>query len=171
MNNKIFIKKANENNAKEIYNLMRTVYDCLSDKSLFFCDTYDYVKENISKCGFAVVSCNENGKIIASLIIRYPDMEKDNLGFDINLPIDELPKVAQMESAVVHPAYRGNGLLYRLLKFAEDNIDKTKYKYFMATISPHNPASYKSAEKMGYKVITTKIKYGNLLRRIYLKKI
>ena len=150
---------------------MKEVYSSLKDKTLYVCDDLQYVKSHISGEGFAVVACSREGKIVGSFIFRYPHDSNDNLGRDINLPSEELNKVVHMESAVVLPEYRGKKLQFKMLQYAEKIIDTEKYKYFMATVSPNNPASYKSFEKAGYKLKITKEKYEGLVRRIYIKEV
>lgn len=98
-------------------------------------------------------------------------MQEDNLGRDIDLDEDKLKQGVHMDSAVVLPEYRGMALQSKMLKYAEEYIDKNKCKYFIATVSPENPASYKSLEKNGYQLMVTKEKYGGLMRRIYLKEV
>lgn len=161
------IRIATLDDANEIYNLMKEVYERLEDKDLFVCDDLDYIISQISGNGFAVVACNEEGKIIGSFLIRYPGGSLDNLGRDIGLKEEELEKVAHMESVVVHPDFRGQGLQSQMLRFAENRIEKKAY--FLATVSPYNPASCRSFEKNGYEHVMTKEKYGGLVRRIYKK--
>ena len=80
-----------------------------------------------------------------------------------------LDKVVHMESVAVLPEYRGYHLQEKMLRYAEECIDKKQYSYLLATVSPDNPASYHSFEKCGYALVMTKEKYGGLLRRIYEK--
>lgn len=155
---------------EEIYQIMKTVYNCLEDKTTFVCDDLEFVKRHIGEEGFIVIACTKSGKIIACLICRYPLGNKDNLGIDIKLSPDQLEKVVHMESAVVLPEYRGQGLQQQLLQFAEKNIDK-KYMYCLTTVSPDNAASCRAVEKSGYQFRLSKLKYGNLQRRIYMKNI
>lgn len=167
----ILFQLAAKEDAKEIHELMEQVYKELEDKSLYVCDDMEYVNRHISGAGFAVKASNYDGKIVGVFIFRYPGTQDDNLGRDVGLEEGELSKVVHMESAVVLPEYRGRGLQSKMLKYAEELIDKNKYKYFMATVSPNNPASYKSFEKNGYELMLTKEKYDGLVRRIYLKKV
>ena len=144
MNKDVVLRIAKFSEAEAIHGLMKSVYDNMPDKTLFFCDDLEYVKNSIDKEGFVVVACNpDSGKIVANLIVRHPD--EDNLGLDINLPTEELSKVIHMESAVVSADYRGQGLQYRLMEYAEKFLrSEGKHKYLMATVSPYNPASYKT---------------------------
>lgn len=165
------LKIAGEEDAEQISALMKEVYERLEDRSLYVCDGIDYVKRHIRDEGFIVIAGTPDGKPVGSLLVRYPRLQEDNLGRDLGFSEEELPKVVHMESAVVLPEYRGNALQSRMLTYAEEQIDKRKYVHFLATVSPDNPASYKTFEKHGYRCRMTKEKYGGLMRRIYWKKV
>ena len=167
----IMLRKAQIEDAESIHNIMQRVYDLLDDKSIYVCDDLEYVVEHIEKKGLGVVAYNINKEIIASFILRFPKDSEDNLGRDINLPEEELDKVVHMETAVVLPEYRGSGLQKKMLDYAEKLIDVNKYNVFLATVSPKNPASFKTFEKAGYSHVLTKEKYGGLERRIYMKRV
>ena len=167
-NNDFTIRVADGTDAQTIYDLMVEVYEQLENKSLYVCDDLAFVKRHISQEGFTVVACTKEDKIVGSLILRIPDAE-DNLGKDIGFSEEECQRVIHVESAVVAPLYRGNALQRRMLQIAETMIDRVKYSYLMATVSPDNPASYKTLESLGYELIVTKEKYDGLMRRIYRK--
>jgi len=79
--------------------------------------------------------------LIAFSMIRIPGLAHDNLGRDMNLPEEELCKVAHLQAAAVHPAYRGNGL-QRKLTFAHlDVIEELGFGHACCTVSPKNPVS------------------------------
>lgn len=168
------ISRAKMADAIKIYDLMTSVYEKLDNKSLFFCDDLEYVKNHVEKYGFIVkVVDNEKAesdeKIVASLIVRFPKDLEDNLGRDVG--IAELLKVAHIESVVVAMDYRGYGLQDKMIKFAEEIIVQRGYTYLMATVSPDNKHSLANFEKNGYEVVKIKEKYGGMIRAILLKKI
>lgn len=165
------LRLADISDAEQIYRNMQTVYDFLDDKSLYVCDDIEYVRKMILGGGFAVVTCDHCNNIVGNFVFRYPGDSFDNLGRDIGLCDSDLLEVVHMESVAVLPAYRGYGLQQKMLSYAENIIDKTKYRYFLATVSPDNLASCRSFEKNGYVVVVTKRKYNDYLRHIYLKKI
>lgn len=167
--NHITLTTASLEQTDAIYSLMQDVHDRMDNKTLYVCDDLEFVKAHIKDSGFTVIACNEASEIVACFIVRFPGLEEDNLGRDIGLEGEELNQVAHMESAVVLPEYRGRGLQLAMLQYAEEMIDKSKYKYLMATVSPDNLWSYHSLEKNGYKLKLTKEKYGGLIRRIYMK--
>lgn len=169
--NDIVIQLATIEDAENIHAVMQKVHDGMENKSLYVCDDIEYVKNHIDKDGFALKACDADGKIAGCFIARFPDLALDNLGRDIGLPDNELCKVVHMESAVVLPEYRGRGIQGKLIQYAEKTVDSKKFKYLMSTVSPDNPASFKTMEKAGYVCVLTKEKYNGLMRRIYLKNI
>lgn len=169
--NEYYIRKANEKDAEEIYEGMKNIYENLDDKSLFVLDDYKFIRKQICEEGFAVVACNKAGRIIGSLIVRYPKMAEDNLGYDIRLAEKEIDKVAHIETAVVDSEFRGHGIQGEMLDYAEKIIDPLIHHYLMATVAPYNPASKKTFLKHGYKVFITKEKYGGVKRDILFKEL
>lgn len=165
----IVIKIASKEHVEEIYKVMGEVYDRLENKTLYVCDNLEYVKSHIADEGFAVIACNKNSKIVGSFIFKYPGQSDDNLGRDIGLDDNKLEQVVHMEASVVLPEYKGRGLQLAMLKYAEELIDKSKYKYFMAAVSRDNPLSYRTFEESGYSLEMTKEKSDGLMRSIYLK--
>jgi GNAT superfamily N-acetyltransferase len=89
----------------------------------------------------SVIGVTTKEGLIAYSIIRIPGLADDNLGKDLNLPEGELMKVAHLQAAAVHPAYRGNGL-QRKLTFAHLRVIKELgYEHVCCTVSPKNPIS------------------------------
>ncbi len=165
------IRIVREDEAETVCQVIQEVYDQLENKELFATSDLDYIKAHLGAEGFMVAAYDSQGKMVGNFMVRYPMDAEDNLGRDLGIPKEELHKVAHMESAVVLPEYRGNHLQAWMLQYAEHMIDQEKYIYFMATVSPDNPASYRSLEANGYQMMMTKEKYGGMLRRIYCKKV
>ena len=178
--------------AYEIWSVMDICYQTLEHKEYFICDDLDYVKDILSGHGLGVVACDERGKIVGNLLVKYPGLSEENLGYDvfrkaedssddnsnssslyrecsIMLSEDNLMRVLHMDSASVLPEHRGHGLEHRMIAFAETLVDTSKYHYAFATVAPENIASLKSLEKNGYQVMVTKEKYGGLTRSILMK--
>ena len=168
MKNTFIISQAELKDATIIHNLMKAVYEKLEDKTLFFCDDIEYVQRHIEKEGFAI-KVEQDGKLVASLVVRFPGDAEDNLGKDVN--IHELQKVAHIESIVVDEKYRGNGLQDKMIKYAEDRLKQKDYTYIMATVSPDNKHSLDNFKRNGYEVVKIKEKYGGMMRAILLKKL
>lgn len=69
--------------AHEIWIVMDTCFQALEHKEYFICDDLDYVKDILSGHGFGVVTCDMNGKIVGNLLIKYPGLSEENLGYDV----------------------------------------------------------------------------------------
>ena len=188
-----YLRQAALEEAYEIWSIMDTCYQTLEHKEYFICDDLDYVKDILSGHGFGVVACDESEKIVGNLLVKYPGISKENLGYDMfmkmdmrliddgnqpflqntNLPItlseENLIRVLHMDSASVLPEHRGHGLECRMIAFAETLVDTSKYCYSFATVAPKNLASLKSLERNGYQVMVTKEKYDGVMRCVMMK--
>ncbi len=171
MKEEIVLRIVEKEEAETIYQVMQEVYERLENKALFANSDMDYIRAHIEAEGFFIGAYDASGKMAGNFMVRYPMEAEDNLGRDIGLAPEELCKVVHMESAVVLPEYRGQHLQVRMLQYAEHRIDRARFGYFMATVSPDNPASYRSFEQNGYQLMMTKEKYGGLIRRVYCKKV
>ncbi|MCI6731572.1 MAG: GNAT family N-acetyltransferase [Lachnospiraceae bacterium] len=157
--------------AETVHQIMQRVHDLLEDPSLYVCDDLPYVKEQIAGKGFVVIAEDEQNRPAGIFLFQYPGNGPENLGRDIGLPETEWEHVVHLDSAAVLPEHRGQNLQYRMLRQGEELIDKTRYHHFLATVSPDNPASFRTLEKAGYSLMVTKEKYGGKMRRIYYKKM
>ena len=169
--NQYTLRIATSSDAIEIWQMMDSCRRQLENQSYFICDNQYYVTDVLTTTGFGVVACDFSGKIVGNLLIKYPGMEEENLGYDLSFDFTQLAKVVHMDSCSVLPEARGNGLEGRLLKYAENLIDPTRYTYLLATVSPDNIPSMKTLTKLGYEVMMTKEKYEGVLRNIMMKKI
>lgn len=178
MNTSYHLRLATFEEAYKIWSIMDTCYQALAHKELFICDDLEYVKDILAGHGFGVVACDENGNIIGNLLVKYPGISDENLGYDVfvkkcdlSLTLDNLNRVLHIDSASVLPAHRGHGLECRMIAYAETLVDTSKYCYSFATVAPENMASRKSLEKNGYQVMVTKEKYAGIVRCVMMKKL
>ena len=169
------LRLATLKDAYEIYAVMATCYQTLEQKEYFVCDDLDYVKDLLSGHGFGVVACDENNKIVGNLLVKYPGVTEENLGYDVFAKCNITPtsknlnSVLHMDSASVLPEHRGHRLESKMIAFAETLVDTSKYCYSFATVAPNNTASLKSLEQNGYQVMVTKEKYAGLIRCVMMK--
>lgn len=179
------LRPATLDDAYVIWQIMDTCFQTLEHKEYFICDDLDYVKNILSGQGFGIVACDIDNTIVGNLLVKYPGMTEENLGYDvfehaenkektsydcsIQLTSDNLQRVLHMDSATVLPAHRGHGLEARMIAYAETLVDTAKYRYSFATVAPENVASLKSLERNEYQVMVTKEKYNGLRRNILMK--
>ena len=181
--------------AYEIWSIMDTCFQSLAHKEYFICDDLEYVKDILSGHGFGIVACDEDGKVVGNLLVKYPGLTEENLGYDVFVTLEKnknvmqdstlnqidkstimltpenLNRVLHMDSASVLPKHRGYGLEKEMIAYAETLVDTSKYHYSFATVAPENMASLRSLEKNGYQVMMTKEKYEGFVRHIMMKQL
>ena len=171
MNTNYKLRLATLEDAYKIWTVMDTCFQALEHKEYFICDDLDYVKDILSGHGFGIVACDTDGTIVGNLLVKYPGLTDENLGYDVKLSTEKLNMVLHMDSATVLPEHRGHGLEAKMIAYAETLVDTSKYCYSFATVAPENLASLKSLEKNGYEVMVTKEKYDRFLRCVMMKKL
>ncbi|MTI81655.1 MAG: hypothetical protein FH758_12410 [Firmicutes bacterium] len=159
----------NKNHLDQIKELQSTVIEGLKDKTLCVYLTDEELVEILETSGLAVgVLVAE--KLVAFFSVLYPGAREDNLGLDIGLSKGQLMKVAHMESAFIHPDFRGNHLEERminhLLASAKHDIE---WRYLLATVSPYNYPSVKAALGANTVIVDLKFKYNNYWRYIFFQ--
>jgi GNAT superfamily N-acetyltransferase len=101
----------------------------------------DLYMQEILRHKRSVIGVTTEEGLIAFSMIRIPGLAYDNLGRDINLAEEELGRVAHLQAAAVHPAYRGNGLQQKLTFAHLAVIEEMGYEHACCTVSPKNPVS------------------------------
>lgn len=181
------LRLATLDDAYEIWSVMDTCFQTLEHKEFFICDDLDYVKDILFGHGFGVVACDMDGNIVGNLLVKYPGLNEENLGYDvfgksfeaneiaapcnIALTLGNLNCVLHMDSASVLPEHRGHSLERKMITFAETLVDTSKYCYSFATVAPENTASLKSLKKNGYQLMVTKEKYAGYVRCVMMKEL
>ncbi len=153
--------------------ISRQVWQLLDHKEWFAMDNPDYTLHVLTGgrgTGYKAMA-EETGEIAGIFLTEVPGMSEENLGRDICLSEEELPKVAHMDTAAVLPKYRGHHLQYLLMQAAEEDLRSQGFRYLMCTIHPENHASLNTALRQGYRIMTEKEKYGGYRRAILLKEL
>ena len=109
--------------------------------------------------------------LIAYSIIGFPGNDRDNLGRDIGLAEGELEKVAHLQAAMVHPAFRGNGLQRKMAAQHQRVIRDLGYEHVCCTISPWNPYSLRNMLASGFGILGLAPKFDGWWRFIMYKNI
>lgn len=155
----------------ELKEVMDEAVVVLLQKDWYVADDIPFLERHIKEEGY-ILKYVIDDKIVAFLVIRYPMLSDDNLGYYLPHIMDEvLTKVAHIESIAVLPDFRGHKLQKKLLQMAEQ-IEKEKHtKYLMATVHPDNIYSMRNFSDQGFVCLLETKKYGGLRRNILLKEI
>lgn len=169
LNEELQIRGAVPEDVKDIMNIMDRVTRQLAQSSWFVPSDAAFVKTQVAGDGLVMVAENGRQEIVAAFIVCFPGNQEENLGYDLHLPERERLKVAHMETVIVQPRYRGSGLQQRLVKAAEQELEKTRYRYLMCTVHPENHYSLNNMLFCGYRIMLTREKYGGVLRHVLCK--
>ena len=145
---------------EEVISLQNYVVSTLERKEIFFPDTYDNLYDAMIEGAIILGVYNSQNKLICYRYVKFPKLNRDNLGYDLNLPLEELIHVCNLESTVVYPDYRGNHLQYLTLEALIPLIKEEGAKHMICTISPFNMFSVDNIMKHGLKVKLLKRKYA-----------
>lgn len=184
MNRDIIINKKDGSNVEAIIKLLdmtyidkiakleKNIYNMLENKDFYCCASKDNFIETISNNG-KIVGCviKETDELVSiGAYISY-GYNEHNYGYDLKIEGQELLKVGQIESTIVSPEYRGNGLQNTICGILEDISKEHGDKIIAATVYPENIYSLNTFMKRGYKIAADKLKYGGLRRYVVMKEI
>jgi len=137
------IKFLQESSLPELLRLQSFIAASLPCPEIFMLHDDLYLQE-VFRLKRSVIGVTVEEGLIAFSLIRIPGLYADNLGRDINLPAEDLCKVAHLQAAAVHPAYRGNGLQRKLTLAHLCVIEEKGYEHVCCTVSPKNPVSLRN---------------------------
>lgn len=153
----------------QMLHLQDLVYNQLNDKTWYACSSEEEFKAILDVRGCGVGYFTPENNLIAFGVYLRPQLESDNYGYDIELPINQLLKVGQIEATIVHPDFRGHRLQSLICSHLEDIALGLSTPLIMATVCPDNTFSLNTFLKLGYTIQKEKLKYGGLRRYILLK--
>lgn len=99
------------------------------------------------------------GRLAAVFSIICPGLRDFNLGYEIGLPEEDLLRVTHMDTAAVHPDFRGRGLQRKMMFEAEKAL---KGRVLLCTIHPDNRFSLGNALRLGYRIEREVARYGSV---------
>lgn len=113
-----------------------------------------------------------DGSLLIAIAVLYIPMhgESDHLAALLtDESLRSLPS-ANYKICLVHPAYRGHGLQRTLGQRLDQTARQQGIGILCSTVSPHNPASIRSLEHLGYRLDQTLEKYGSP-RHLYYRQL
>lgn len=188
------IVRAVPKDAEALYKIMETVTAGMEHSEWFVSDDLSYIQNHIgsepikkSNKGFVLKaiaaadnmtvgnvenSADTREEIAGFLMVDFPGIDAHNLGTYLSMSDAQLAKVAHMDSVVILPKYRGNGLQHKLMETAERIIKKeTDYRILLATVHPENVYSLRNATDRGFRAAKEVTAYGTYQRYVMIKEI
>ena len=158
----MILRKGQLQDTESFIRLLQQVHADMPDKDWFFVDPGDHTRARMLDGSMELWIAEEDGRLAGALSVIYPGLEKSNLGYDLQLPSDQLDQVVLMDSAAVHPDFRGMGLQKALLSMAETELSRQPGRILLATVHPDNRYSLRNFQALGYTVAMRLNKYGSV---------
>lgn len=126
----------------------------------FSLDTPEEFRQRMENGSMRLWVAEDAQRLAGIFSVVYPGTSPINYGWKLNLPEEDLQRVVNMDTAAVHPDYRGQGLQRRLMETAERELGSGKI--LLCTIHPENRYSLRNALTAGYEIQATLPMYGSI---------
>jgi GNAT superfamily N-acetyltransferase len=163
------LRKGTFADTEKYITLLRTVRDGMTRKDWFYLDKSEDVRNMMRSGAMELCVAMDGDTMAGGFNILHPGLDEYNYGYDLNFSKEELLKVIHMDTAVVHPDYRGNKLQQRLMAMIEEEL-KVRFPggILLTTVHPENLYSLYNVQSLGYTVAKRLPKYGS--ERFILRK-
>lgn len=161
----ITIRKGRPADLEAFLAFTRAVRDAMDNTEWFALDPDDELRALTADGSMEFWMAESGGRLAAVFSIIRPGLRDFNLGYDLGFGEEDLLRVTHMDTAAVHPDFRGQGLQKRMMAQAEDSLSG---RILLCTIHPDNRYSLGNARALGYRVEKQVQKYGSI--RFILRK-
>lgn len=156
------LRKGTQEDAQAFVDLLEKVHAGMEHKEWFYLDSPEETKEKISTSQLQMWVAMDGDTMAAALSVIFPGLEAENYGYDLELPQEQLMDVVNMDTAAVHPDYRGMGLQKKLMQMAEQELLGMRRKILLCTVHPDNHHSLQNVLDQGYTIQAKRSKYGSV---------
>lgn len=157
------IRKGTLADTENYIQLLRTVKDAMTQPDWFFLDEPDEVRTMMADGTMELwVAEDEGGTLAGAFNILHPGLSEYNYGYDLGFTEEQLLRTIHMDTAVVHPDFRGHKLQRRLMAAIEEDL-KVRFPgcILMCTVHPENLYSLMNVQSLGYAIARRLPKYGS----------
>lgn len=158
----LLIRKGNQSDIEAFISLLQEVRDAMEHKEWFYLDSPEDVRSMMKEGIMELWVAMDGDKMVAGFDFLRPGKRCFNYGYDLALSEEDLSLVINMDSAAVHPEYRGLGLQQKLIRCAEDQIRCEGRRILLCTVHPDNRFSLENVLRQGYAIQKKIAKYGSV---------
>ena len=155
----ITIRKGTLSDLETYMAFTHDIQDAMAQKDWFAVDPDEETRELAEVGDLEFWLAEAQGRLAGVFSIVHPRLRDFNLGRETGLTDMELLRVTHMDTAAVHPDFRGLGLQRRLLQEAEGELQG---RILLCTIHPDNQYSLKNALNLGYQIQKKVARYSSI---------
>ena len=157
----ITIRKGTMEDTEQFIELLSHVKQNMEHKEWLYLDSPDEVREMMKDGTMSLWVAVDGKRIVGAFDALNPKLAPFNYGYIIGLDEIDLLRVVNMDTAVVHPDYRGHGLQKRMMQQAEMELAESGKHILLCTVHPDNIYSLNNLLSQGYSICTTVKMYGS----------
>lgn len=156
------IRKGTVADTEDFICLLQTAKASMEQQDWFFLDPAEEIRAMMHSGAMELWVAMDGDRMAAVFDFLRPGLAEYNYGYDLDFTETELMRVVQMDTAAVHPDYRGFGLQRKLMETAQLEIANEPGRILLCTIHPDNCYSMNNVWKQGYTVQKKLPKYGSV---------
>lgn len=158
----ILIRKGSVQDTEALICFLEDIRNGMKNKEWFYLDPADNVREYMSNGTMQLWLAMDGTRIAAIFDTLTPGLAAYNYGHDLGFSEEELMRVVHLDTAAVHPDYRGLGLQRALIQNAQRELSGSGEKILLCTVHPENRYSLENVQKQGYIIQKKLEKYGSV---------
>ena len=156
------IRKATCADAENYICVLTFIKSRMTESQWFYIDPPEYIRQSLSDGTMELWLAEDGDRIAGAFHIIHPGLHPDNYGYELSFTEAELLRVIHMDSAAVHPDYRGRKLQQKLMAIIEEDLKKRfPGAILLTTVHPENLYSLYNVQSMGYTPVLRLAKYGS----------
>ena len=156
------IRKGTLEDMDAFLKLLYDAKEATADPEWFFLDPEEEIRGYMADGVMELWVAMDGDRMAAGFDLLHLGLDTTNYGYDLDFSEEELLRAVQMDTAAVHPAYRGHGLQRKLMEAAEEEIRKEPNRILLCTVHPDNVYSLNNVQKLGYAIEKKVEKYASV---------
>ena len=147
--------------AETLIQFLDDVKAAMEQQDWFYLDPPEAVREMLAEGTMELWLAMDGTRLAGIFDILHPGLASYNYGYDLDFSEEELLRVVHMDTAAVHPDYRGHGLQRRMVAMAEQHLAGKGSCILLTTVHPENRFSLSNMTGQGYVIQKRLEKYGS----------
>ena len=154
-------RKGTIRDAETLIHFLDEVKAAMAQQDWFYLDPPDVVRKMLADGTMELWLAMDEERLAGIFDVLHPGLDACNYGYDLNLCEEDLLRVVHMDTAAVHPDYRGMGLQRRMVSMAEQQLSGKGSRILLTTVHPENRFSLNNMISQGYVIQKRLDKYGS----------
>lgn len=158
----ILFRKGSVSETEKVIRFLDEIKDAMLQKDWLYLDPSEEICAMMHNGTMELWLAEEGSRLAAVFTILHPGLANYNYGYDLRFSETELLQVVHMDTAAVHPDYRGRGFQIKMMLMAEQALTGRGRRILLSTVHPQNQYSLNNLLRQGYIIQKQVEKYGSV---------